>query len=197
MVDIYPPAKQREALLKLVEALGCRDACLRRDECGDWRIVGRFGHIYAIPGTVDRPGVEGFQIYFRGAAEFEEPPKGSKAWAFAKKAMPFCELTNDGDDEGMLFLDRLPAPEEAEIIRDKLHIAKKREVSAGELERLRAMSLEHGFKKPSIVVEEETGKKPSLGVEMVSKGPEEAGSVCVEEKETLPAEQKRTDEVSK
>jgi hypothetical protein len=54
MPDRYPPAMQRPALLKLAEALGCRDNALRRDECGDWRIVGRLGHIYAIPGPLDR-----------------------------------------------------------------------------------------------------------------------------------------------
>ena len=33
-------ARPREALLALVEALGCRDNALRRDECGDWCISG-------------------------------------------------------------------------------------------------------------------------------------------------------------
>jgi hypothetical protein len=48
--DIFPPARQRETLLKLVEALGCRDAALRRDECGDWRIKGRYEHHQSDPG---------------------------------------------------------------------------------------------------------------------------------------------------
>jgi hypothetical protein len=56
MTDIYPPAKQREALLKLVEALGCRDNALRRDECSDSRINGKQGWIYAVP--------KGFQLFF-------------------------------------------------------------------------------------------------------------------------------------
>jgi hypothetical protein len=143
MADSYPPPRQREALLRFVEALGCRDAALHRDECGDWRVRGRYGHIYAVPGTLDRPGVEGFQIYFRGASKFEEPPKGSKAWSFAKKAMSFCEVINDGDDEGVMLLDRLPTPEEALIIRDKLNIPKKREVS--EEERTRLAGMGHRF----------------------------------------------------
>jgi hypothetical protein len=151
MVDIYPPPKQREALLRLVEALGCRDACLRRDECDDWAVFGRLGHIYAIPGTLDRGDCEGFQIYCRCAPEFEEPPPKSTAWAHCKKAMSFCEVINDGDWEGMLFLDRLPTAAEAEIIRDKLGIPKKREISDVERERLRALSAEHGFAKRPIV----------------------------------------------
>jgi hypothetical protein len=141
-MDIHPPAKQRHALLKLAEALDCRDNALRRDECGDWRISGKLGHIYAVPGTLDRPNAK-------------EPPLGSKAWSYCKKALkPFCDVTNDGGDEGMLFLDRLPTPEEAEIIRDKLGVAKKREMSDAELERLKSMG--RRFKRrPSDVVGEE------------------------------------------
>jgi hypothetical protein len=47
MSDVFPPARQREALLALREALGARDNSLRRDECGDWAIFGKNGHIYA------------------------------------------------------------------------------------------------------------------------------------------------------
>jgi hypothetical protein len=42
-MDIYPPAAQRQALLKLMPALGCSDTVLRRDECGDPRIAGKHG----------------------------------------------------------------------------------------------------------------------------------------------------------
>jgi hypothetical protein len=140
MADSYPPTKQREALLALARAgLDTRDSALRRDACGDWRINGRFGHIYAVPGVPwgGMEGVEGFQIYFRGAPEFEEPTT-SQPWTWAKKALePFCRVTQDGDMEGMLFLDHLPTPDEAAIIRDKLRIPKKREVSEEELNRLR------------------------------------------------------------
>lgn len=130
MTDKYPPAVQRPALLKLAEALGCRDACLRRDECGDWRINGKYGHIYAVPGIPwgGMEKMEGFQLYFRGAAEFDEP-SSSRGWTFAKEAMSFAKVTQDGDEEGMLFLDRLPTPQEAEVIRDKLRIPKKAEYS--------------------------------------------------------------------
>jgi hypothetical protein len=145
MADIYPPAVQRPALLKLVEALGCREAALRRDECGDWRINGKYGYIYAVPGIPwgGMEKTEGFQIYYRGAEEFGEPST-TRGWTFAKEALSFCRVTQDGDSEGLLFLGRLPTPEEAEIIRDKLWIAKKREVSEGELARLRGYSFRVG-----------------------------------------------------
>jgi hypothetical protein len=66
-MDIYSPNMQREALLKFAEALGSRRSALMRDECGDWRIEGNRGHIYAVPGALDQPHTPGFQIYFGGA----------------------------------------------------------------------------------------------------------------------------------
>jgi hypothetical protein len=163
VTDIYPPKVQREALLKLVEALGCRDAALRRDECGDWAVKGRCGHIYAVPGTTAHgfPPGEGFQIYFRGAEEFGEP-LSSKGWPYAKRALLFCKVTQDGDDEGMLFLDRLPTEIEAALIRDKLGVPKKREIGEAEFERLRAMGAEHGFAKRATVEGENSPLKPEL-----------------------------------
>ena len=156
MTDKYPPAVQRPALLKLVEALGCRDAALRRDECGDWRINGKFGYIYAVPGMTVHglPPGEGFQLYFRGAPEWEEPST-SQPWTWAKKALgPFCRVTQDGDTEGMLFLARLPTPEEAEIIRDKLRIAKRAEFSEEVLAQKR-----EGMQK----ARESLGRRPENG----------------------------------
>jgi hypothetical protein len=151
--DIYPPQTQRTALRELVEALGCRDSCLRRDERGDWRVVGKLGHIYAVPGTLDRPKIEGFLIYFRGALEVEEPTS-SQGWTWCKKALePFFDVCNDGDEEGMLFLDHPPTAAEAEIIRDKLGIAKKRATSEAELERLRRQGFQSHY------ADESSGKK--------------------------------------
>ena len=153
MTDKYPPTVQRPALLKLVEALGCRDAALRRDECGDWRINGKHGHIYAVPGIPWGGMMEGFQLYFRGASEFEEAIS-SQAWTWAKKALAFCRVTQDGDVEGMLFLDRLPTPEEAEIIRDKLRIPKRAEFGEEVMVQKR-----EGMQK----ARERLGRRPDLG----------------------------------
>jgi hypothetical protein len=144
MADAYPPTKQREALLGFALALGCRDNALRRDDCGDWRINGSHGHIYAVLGSVERPTTPGFQIYVRRDSVRE--------WSAARKALttaqsgrePFCNLTNDGDDEGMLFLERLPTPAEAETIRRYCGIAKKQTYSEEQLvgmrERMRGLA---------------------------------------------------------
>lgn len=138
MADKYPPTVQRPALLKLVEALGCRDNALRRDSCGDWCIKGRFGHIWAVPGIPwgGMEGVEGFQIYYRGASEFKEPTS-TQAWTWAKKVLSFATVTQDGDDEGILFLGRLPTPTEAILLRDKLRIPKRPEYGEEEMARRR------------------------------------------------------------
>ena len=54
-VDKFPPTAQRKALLKLA-ALNSSPTALRRDECGDWRINGSSGHVYAIPSALARQG---------------------------------------------------------------------------------------------------------------------------------------------
>jgi hypothetical protein len=120
-MDIFPPAKQRPALLEFAQAIRSRSNSLRRDESRDWRITGKRGHIYAAP--------EGFLLYFSGTA---------KGWTSAKAALRFARVTQDGDQEGLLILDRPPTKAERDAIRDKLGIPKKRESSEEELARLRA-----------------------------------------------------------
>ena len=98
MADTYPPDKQRPALLAFAEALKCRDNALRRDECGDWRIKGTHGHVYAVPGSLDRRRTPGFQIFVMAWS--------ANGWNRARKAIStFADVTNDGDDEGALFVD--------------------------------------------------------------------------------------------
>jgi hypothetical protein len=124
MVDRYPPPAQREALLKFAEALGSVSTSLRRDDCNDPQLKGRYGHISAVPG--------GFQVYVIADSK--------QAWTWAKKSLAFAQVTQDGDDEGMLFLDRLPTPTEAETIRSYVGISKKPDRSPEEVERVRQMT---------------------------------------------------------
>jgi hypothetical protein len=49
---------ERERLSAFASALGSRAVALRRDECGNWRINGGRGHVYAAP--------ECFQIFVMG-----------------------------------------------------------------------------------------------------------------------------------
>ena len=55
-----------------------------------------------------------------------------------KKRLGFCEVTQDGDDEGCLRLHQLPTAEQAEVLRDILGIRKWVELAPETLERLRA-----------------------------------------------------------
>jgi hypothetical protein len=143
-MDIFPPAKQRPALFDFAKALGSRDSALRRDECGDWAIFGKRGHIYAVP--------DGFQIVVQCGS--------AREWSYARKALkPFAALANDGDEEGVLFLDRLPTFEEAETIRQYVGVAKKRVLSDEERERL--VSLGHRFEKRSDVEGGDQDEKPA------------------------------------
>jgi hypothetical protein len=112
MTDKFTPDKQRGALLAFARALNSSPRALRRDECGDWRIGGNRGHAYAVPG--------GFQFYCA--------PGSTRAWTFAKRAMSFAKVTQDGDEEGILFLDRLPTEAEAGIMRRYVAIPKRREM---------------------------------------------------------------------
>jgi hypothetical protein len=89
---------------------------------------------------------------FCASPEFEEPTT-SQAWTWAKKALGFCVAANDSDWEGMLFLDRLPTEEEAVIIRDKLGIPKKREVSEEERARLAGMGRRFAAREDGVVGE--------------------------------------------
>ena len=120
-MNTFPPAKQRPALLEFALAVRSRASALRRDECGDWRINGRHGHIYAVP--------EGFQLYYSGT---------ERTWPNVKRALSFARVTQDGDGEGCFILDRCPTQAEGAVIRDKLGIPKKRELGQEELARLRA-----------------------------------------------------------
>ena len=125
-MEIFPATKQRTALVKLVSALGCREATLRRDECGDWRIEGSNGHVYAVPGPGSR-----FMLYVMTGSP--------KAWTFAKRALAFAKVINDGDEEGAFIMEHLPTKAEAAIIRTYAGLPKKREVSKAELDRLRSV----------------------------------------------------------
>jgi hypothetical protein len=66
-------------------------------------------------------------------------------WGKAKRDLSFATICNDGDSEGGLMLVRLPTATEAVSIRKWCGVAKKREMSEQERQRLREFSREHGF----------------------------------------------------
>jgi hypothetical protein len=61
MTDVHLPLRRCPALLEFAAAFGSASAALRRDDNDDWRIKGKLGFIYAIPGTLEEPGREGLK----------------------------------------------------------------------------------------------------------------------------------------
>ena len=101
----------RADLQTLLIALDTSNRGLRCDACGDYAIHGKDGTIYA-----DGAG------YLLCATAGES----ARRWGFIKKRLAFCRVTQDGDDEGCLHLDRLPTEAEADVIREALGIRKRK-----------------------------------------------------------------------
>ena len=131
MSDTYDSAADAAAdkaqQLSLLTALNGWDRALRRDECGAWRINGKYGSIHTW-GDRDR---KSWVLYVAC--------RSGQHWTWTKKRLGFCTVTQDGDDEGRLRLHQLPTAEQAEVIRDCLGIRKRTELDADELERRRAL----------------------------------------------------------
>jgi len=143
MADTFPSTVQRPALVRFLNAINASESALRRDECGDWRIEGSTGHVYAVPATGEDsprakrhecPCAAGFQLYVMGGSV--------RRWTNAKRALSSsATVTNDGDDEGTLTMSRLPTTkDEAEVIRSYLGVRKRREISEETRTRLAEMS---------------------------------------------------------
>ena len=139
---------ERECLVALLDALDASETALRRDppirgqeDTGDWAIWGRDDnddsdipigmscHVY--------PDGGGYLIYFM-VADLGDREPSSLPWKNAKAKLSFCQITQDGDWEGCLRLDRLPTAAEAKAIRDTLGIRKRRHLSAEQMDMARS-----------------------------------------------------------
>jgi hypothetical protein len=93
---------------------------------GDWQITGKHGHAMS--------DGDAYLIYAQVTP---------RRWTSIKQSLAFCKLTQDGDDEGILCLDRLPtkaeAEAEAEAIRDALGLRKRRHMTEAQIERSRSV----------------------------------------------------------
>jgi hypothetical protein len=93
-------------------------ARIKRDECGDWCIVGQRGNIHQ-----DGAGYSIFGTFKSG--------KGLKHCRDA--FLGFCILRQLGDTEAVLHMAALPTPEQAKVIRYFLKIKKIKELSPEQL----------------------------------------------------------------
>jgi hypothetical protein len=118
---MQPQPNNRERLLIFLAALDASPVALRRDlhrdegHKGDYRIQGKWGHIY-------NDG-EGFLLCVTAKDERDQSPR---RWTSIKRRLDFCRVAQDGDDEGCLRLDQLPTPAQAGLIRQALGIRKRR-----------------------------------------------------------------------
>jgi hypothetical protein len=113
--------EDRTRLQALLSALDGSMRGMRRDDCGDYFIVGKKGHVYS--------DGAGYLLYSAAGSV--------RRWGFVKKRLAFCHVAQDGDGEGALHLDRLPTPAEAATIRLILGVRKRKLLSADALAGLR------------------------------------------------------------
>jgi hypothetical protein len=129
--------RDKAQLVELLDALRALPSRLHRDECGAWIISGRAGCYVSTDG-------DGWLLVITPERELSK-----LAWAWVKKRLAFAAVTQDGDGEGCLRLDRLPTAAEAEEVRDVLGIwkayspeelARRREVGRRLVRRMRGQN---------------------------------------------------------
>lgn len=94
-------------LQEVAECMNCSQSRIRLDECGDWNIFGKNGHLYT-----DGLGV--LYLFYKAETTWK--------WRNFKKRFNFMETYVDGDDEGILALYRLPTEREGEKLRKALKL---------------------------------------------------------------------------
>jgi hypothetical protein len=114
---------QREELLPLLEALDASPKALRRDDNGNFEIVGSRGNAY--------PWGDGKTWWVFVSA------RSAKHWTFLKRRLVLAgmEITQDGDDEGAGRLTTPITPEQAAVIREACGIHQRKRYSAEDLAR--------------------------------------------------------------
>lgn len=114
--------QDRAELETLLDALNGAKNAIRRDECGDWTIAGSRGTVRACNGK--------YYVYL--------PGRSAATWKNAKKKLAsFATPSQDGDQEGILLLSRMPDADEAETLRDYIGLRQTREVSPDLVQNLR------------------------------------------------------------
>ena len=102
-------------LVRLHAALNAAGNALRLDDCRVWTIRGRLGPD-GIAHNLILTGGDG-KTWLLCVAR-----RSAQAWTWAKKRVAFCEVTQNGDEGGVLQLSRLPDAVEVAEIRDLVGI---------------------------------------------------------------------------
>lgn len=102
--------KDKILLTELCSVLKVSKKNLRLDEYLDWNIFGgQEAHIFT--------DGESWYIYLK----YED---FKRRWIRAKKSLSFMEVTQDGDDEGILKMTGMPDDKQAETVRKFLRLRK-------------------------------------------------------------------------
>ncbi|MFK4561889.1 hypothetical protein ABIF94_002488 [Bradyrhizobium ottawaense] len=118
--DLDDKAADRAKLAAFAATMGASKTSLKRDACGDWTITGLIGHI----------STDGSEIYAHLSCS------RARAWTSAKSRLSFATLSQDGDTEGVLKIDRSLMAGQAETLRTTLRIRKARAMDEAALEAL-------------------------------------------------------------
>lgn len=94
-------SEDKKYLIALSEALDISEGRIKLDECGDWNLVS--------PNGIINTDSECWYLFCS--------PQVVRTWNLIKRKLSFMVVSQDGDDEGILKLDRMPSEEEAKIIR--------------------------------------------------------------------------------
>lgn len=103
---------------ELQESLGTSTPVIR-NECGDSNLFGKKGKVF-----VDSPKYPFWYIFI----------SETRQWNQIKKRLSFMIVSQDGDNEGILKLDRFPTKTEASVIRKIVGLRKKKELSPKHLQ---------------------------------------------------------------
>ena len=102
----------KQQLRSMLTALDVAGNQMRLDECRTWTIMGKRGYV-----ATWGDGARWF-IYCA-------PGSGRKWNNLRRDLSPLGKCTQDGDDEGIIRLDRLPTAEEATAIRKAVGLIKR------------------------------------------------------------------------
>jgi hypothetical protein len=136
-------AKDKELLTELCSVLKVSKNNLRLDEYLDWNIFG---------GQEAKISTDGESWYLYLQYENQK-----RRWNRAKKFLPFMEVTQDGDDEGVLKMTGMPDEKQAETVRKYLRLRKVNPMTDKQREvvtRMRNTSLNKGVSASHIDLNE-------------------------------------------
>lgn len=102
-------SEDKRLLQKLSDYLQTSYQRIRLDECGDWNIIGSRGHVFT--------DAKLWYVFVGGESK--------RSWNSVKSKLKFMELSQDGDAEGILKLERMPSEKEAETLRKVLGLRKR------------------------------------------------------------------------